>query len=58
VRKVAPEFYDDIPHYHSWIKVIWDYIMDEKISPYARVKRVTLENREIEELKAKGGLVK
>lgn len=32
--------------------------MDEKISPYARVKRVTLENREIEELKAKGGLVK
>lgn len=58
VRRVAPEYYDDIPHYHSWVKVIWDYIVDDKISPYSRVKRVTMENREIEELKAKGGLVK
>ncbi|KAL7521759.1 hypothetical protein ACHAWX_006440 [Stephanocyclus meneghinianus] len=57
VRRVAPEYYDDIPHYHSWVKVIWDYIVDDKISPYSRVKRVTMENREIEELKAKGGLV-
>lgn len=58
VRNIAPEYYDDIPHYHSWVKVIWDYIVDDKISPYSRVKRVTLENREIEELKSKGGLVK
>jgi hypothetical protein len=32
--------------------------MDDGISPYSRVKRVTMENREIEELKARGGLVK
>lgn len=57
VRAIAPEFYDTIPHYHSWIKVIWDYIMDELISPYNRVKRVTLSKEEIEELKQRGGLV-
>jgi hypothetical protein len=40
------------------MKVIWDYIVDESISPYSRVKRVTLERREVEDLKARGGLVK
>ena len=58
VRALAPEYYDDIPHYHSWIKVIWDYITNDKISPYSRVKRVTLEESERVELKRKGGLVK
>jgi sphingolipid delta-4 desaturase len=58
VRAIAPEFYDDIPHYHSWSKVIWDYIVDEKISPYSRVKRVGLTNEEIEDLRKRGGLVK
>jgi sphingolipid delta-4 desaturase len=57
VRKIASEYYDEMPHYHSWVKVIWDYISDTKISPYSRVKRVTMENREIEELRARGGLV-
>jgi len=58
VRAIAPEYYDDIPHYHSWVKVIYDYIMDINISPYSRVKRVTLENEEIESIRARGGLVK
>ena len=58
VRRVAREYYDDMPHYHSWVKVIYDYIVDDNISPYSRVKRVTMENKEIEDLKARGGLVK
>mmetsp|Transcript_13319 Transcript_13319/g.17237 ORF Transcript_13319/g.17237 Transcript_13319/m.17237 type:complete len:371 (-) Transcript_13319:122-1234(-) len=58
VRKIAPEYYDEMPHYHSWIKVIWDYIVDDNISPYSRVKRATMTNKEIEALKARGGLVK
>jgi Fatty acid desaturase len=57
VRALAPEFYDDIPHYHSWTKVIYDYIVDDNISPYSRVKRVTLKNQEIEAIRARGGLV-
>ena len=34
------------------------YIVDDNISPYSRVKRVTMENKEIEDLRARGGLVK
>ena len=58
VRALAPEFYDTIPHYHSWSKVIADYIVDEKVGPFARVKRSTVSEGEREELKARGGLVK
>ena len=58
VRKVASEYYDTMPHYHSWVKVIWDYIMDGDISPYSRIKRVTMEKSEIDELRKRGGLVK
>ena len=39
VRKIAPEFYDNLPHHLSWSKVIFDFITDPKIGPYARVKR-------------------
>jgi sphingolipid delta-4 desaturase len=58
VRSMAPEYYDDISHYHSWVKVIYDYIMDVKISPYSRVKRVTVTNDDIQKLRDQGGLVK
>ena len=39
VRKIAPEFYDNLPHHYSWSTVIYDFITDPKIGPYARVKR-------------------
>ena len=58
VRSIAPEYYDSIPHYRSWAKVIFDYIMDDRISPYSRLNHVTLENKDIDELGARGGLVK
>lgn len=58
LRAMAPEFYDDMPHYHSWSKVIIDYIADTKISPYSRVKRVTMENKQIDDMNARGGLVR
>ena len=58
VRSLAPEFYDKVPHYHSWSKVILDYIADEKIGPFSRIKRVTTSNDEIAKLKARGGLVR
>ena len=58
VRAIAPEFYDNMPHYHSWTKVIVDYVLDDKVGPFSRIKRVTVSNKEIEELKARGGLIK
>jgi len=41
VRAIAPEFYDNLPHYTSYCSVIWRYITDKNIGPAARVKRST-----------------
>jgi len=39
LRAIAPEYYDCLPSHNSWVKVIWDYIMDPSIGPYSRVMR-------------------
>lgn len=39
VKKIAPEFYDTMPQHTSWTRVIYDFIMDPDVGPYARVKR-------------------
>ena len=39
VREFAPEYYNTIPYHTSWLKVIYDYITDPAIGPYARIKR-------------------
>ncbi|XP_054853009.1 sphingolipid delta(4)-desaturase DES1 [Eublepharis macularius] len=39
LKKMASEYYDNLPQYKSWIKVLYDFVMDDTISPYSRVKR-------------------
>jgi len=39
VRKIAPEFYDNLPHYTSYLYVMWRYINDPNVGPAARIKR-------------------
>ncbi|XP_034040941.1 sphingolipid delta(4)-desaturase DES1 [Thalassophryne amazonica] len=39
VKKIAAEYYDDLPQYMSWVKVLYDFIMDDTLSPYSRIKR-------------------
>lgn len=39
VKKMAPEFYDGLPCHHSWIKVLYDFIVCPEMGPYARIKR-------------------
>jgi len=41
VRKIAPEFYENLPYYDSYLKVIWNYITDPRIGPASRIKRST-----------------
>jgi len=42
VRKIAPEFYDNLPCYHSYVtEVFWPYITDASLGVYCRVKRKT-----------------
>ncbi|XP_058795182.1 sphingolipid delta(4)-desaturase DES1 [Phymastichus coffea] len=39
VKRIAAEFYDNLPQHNSWISVLYDFIMDPEIGPYARMKR-------------------
>jgi len=39
LRAICPEYYDSLPSYNSWSKVIWDYITDPAVGPYSRVMR-------------------
>jgi len=41
IRKIAPEFYNHLPHYDSYLKVFWRYVTDPTIGPHSRVKRRT-----------------
>lgn len=39
VKKIAPEFYDNLHSYDSWSGVIYDYIFRSDLGPYSRVRR-------------------
>ncbi|CAF0749917.1 unnamed protein product [Brachionus calyciflorus] len=39
VRKIAPEYYDNLPCHNSWIKVLYDFITCTEMGPYSRVHR-------------------
>ncbi|GBP24867.1 Sphingolipid delta(4)-desaturase DES1 [Eumeta japonica] len=39
VKRIAAEFYDHLPHHTSWCSVMYDFVMDPLIGPYARMKR-------------------
>lgn len=39
VKRIAPEFYDTMPQHTSWSRVLYDFITDPAVGPYARVKR-------------------
>uniref|UniRef100_A0A1B6DJH6 sphingolipid 4-desaturase n=1 Tax=Clastoptera arizonana TaxID=38151 RepID=A0A1B6DJH6_9HEMI len=39
VKKIAPEYYDNLPQHNSWIAVLKDFVMDPEIGPFARMKR-------------------
>lgn len=53
VRQLAPEFYDTLPQYSSWSKVIFDYVTRADMSPYSRVKRDTLSKEFRDQLQAR-----
>lgn len=39
VRKIAPEYYDNLPHYTSYCAVLYRYIMDPSVGPWSRAVR-------------------
>jgi len=47
LKAIAPEYYDGLPSYNSWTKVIYDYIVDPSVGPYSRVIRKQRANRKV-----------
>lgn len=39
VRKIAKEFYENLPQTRSWPGTIYDFITNPEITPFSRVKR-------------------
>jgi len=39
LKKMAPEFYDTLPSYDSYLSVFYRYITDDTIGPFSRIKR-------------------
>ncbi|KAF0688462.1 Aste57867_19927 [Aphanomyces stellatus] len=52
VKAMAPEFYDTLPQTSSWVGTLIDYIMDDSISAFSRVKRKTLSAADKNKLKS------
>ena len=43
VTRLAPEWYFSLPHYTSYLRLFWAYVMDEGLGPHARIKRGIVE---------------
>ena len=39
VKRIAGEFYDNLPQHSSWLSVLYVYLFHPRMGPYARVKR-------------------
>ncbi|KAF2672782.1 sphingolipid delta4-desaturase [Microthyrium microscopicum] len=39
LHSMAKEFYADLPHHKSWVYVIWQFILDDAVGLWCRVKR-------------------
>ncbi|CAF3321179.1 unnamed protein product [Rotaria socialis] len=39
LKKLAPDYYDNLPCHTSWLKVIFDFITDPKLGPKSRIRR-------------------
>ncbi|CAG5131898.1 unnamed protein product [Candidula unifasciata] len=35
LKRLAPEYYDNLPYHSSWVKVVWDFIFDKNMGPHA-----------------------
>jgi sphingolipid delta-4 desaturase len=39
LNRIAREFYEDLPFHKSWVGVMWQFVWDEDVSLWCRVKR-------------------
>ena len=39
MKKIAPDYYDNLPCHSSLIKVLYDFIFDSRLGPHSRIRR-------------------
>ncbi|XP_069500669.1 sphingolipid delta(4)-desaturase/C4-monooxygenase DES2-like isoform X2 [Ambystoma mexicanum] len=39
VKRIAAEYYDNLPQHISWARVLWDFVFCDSLGPFSRVKR-------------------
>ena len=44
MRKIAPEFYDNLPAHKSWSYVLWRFVTDPTVTPFNRMVRGSKES--------------
>lgn len=49
LKKLAPEYYDNLPHHTSWVMCLLDFIRRPEIGPYARIKTASSVDKESSE---------
>ena len=37
LNRIAPEFYEPLHSYRSWTRVLWNFIVDPRMSPFSRI---------------------
>lgn len=50
LKAMVPEYYDNLPCYNSWTKVIFDYIFDPTVGPFSRVMRKSNKGNVVEKM--------
>ncbi|XP_074653259.1 sphingolipid delta(4)-desaturase DES1-like [Tubulanus polymorphus] len=51
VRRIAPEFYENLPYHTSWLKVLWDFVFKPYSGPQGRSVTMINRTKEAEALK-------
>lgn len=51
VKKIAPEYYDNLPYHNSWGLVVWNFIFKAEMGLFTRVKRRLEDRPELVKLK-------
>lgn len=39
MKKIAPDYYDNLPCHYSWVKVLIDFIRNPDLGPKSRIRR-------------------
>ncbi|XP_063168697.1 sphingolipid delta(4)-desaturase/C4-monooxygenase DES2-like [Candoia aspera] len=46
VKKIAAEYYDNLPYHNSWGLVLWNFVLKDTMGPFSRMKRICKEEEE------------